>query len=265
MDVVSELLRELTGELVVPRFRRLAAHQVDEKEPGDAVTVVDHEMELALERRLTDLAPGSIVIGEEAVAADPERMRAITGDDVWLVDPLDGTNNFVRGSPDFATMVVRLRHGTPVAAWVYAPAHDRLTVAEAGGGTWHEGQRIIAPDTEPSEPPLGMFYTRYLPASLRRQLDAVPPDAVRRGRPSSAAGIEYPRLLTGHSDFIIYWRTLPWDHLPGALLVQEAGGRSAHFDGSPYRAGAPRKGLLVTRRALQWDDVRRRLNLEELT
>lgn len=82
---------------------------------------------------------------------------------------------------------------------------------------------------------------------------------VRRGHPGRhAAGIEYPDIAEGALDFILYWRTLPWDHAPGSLLVAEAGGVSARLDGSPYRPEAPggEDGLLVAADPECWERTR---------
>lgn len=262
-DQVSEILRELTGEIMLPRFRQLSAAQMSEKTPGDWVTVVDHEMESALAGRLTELLPASIVVGEESAAADPSRLENLGEELVWVVDPLDGTNNFIAGSPDFATMVVLLRHGEPVASWIYAPVHDLLSVAEAGSGAWQNGERVRleAPSSGPGDVPAGVFYTRYLPEELREALAARVGGAVEQRTPRSAAGIEYPRLLAGQTDFILYWRTLPWDHLPGSLMVREAGGVAAHFNGAPYTGADGRKGLLIARSPAQWDWLQNTLAL----
>lgn len=250
---------------MLPRFRQLSAAQMNEKTPGDWVTVVDHEVEAALENRLADLLPGSIVVGEESVAADPSRLAGLRDGLVWVVDPLDGTNNFIAGSPDFATMVVLLRYGEPVASWIHAPVHGSLSVAEAGSGAWQDGRRIHLgePAGGAEETPAGVFYTRHLPDGLREVLAARADGVVGQHAPRSAAGIEYPRLLAGDTDFILYWRTLPWDHLPGSLMVSEAGGVAAHFDGAPYTGTDGRKGLLIARSRTHWDWLQDTLSLQE--
>jgi len=252
IDGVSDILRELSARIMLPRFRQLSSQDIDEKTPGDQVTIVDHEMEDALARRLTALLPGSVVVGEEAVSSNPARLADLAGDTVWVVDPLDGTNNFVKGSVDFACMVVLLRRGDPVASWIHAPVQDSLSVAEAGSGAWHDGRRIVLTPRDDRQPP-----------SIPGPLLAREEGRVAQRRPSSAAGIEYPRMVNGYSDFMLYWRTLPWDHLPGSLLVREAGGVVAHFDGAPYTGTSTHRGLLVAGNREQWDWLQRELALQE--
>ena len=117
LEEVAGLIREVATTIVLPRFRRLDAEDIQQKSPGDVVTVADHESELALEAGLTRLLPGSEVVGEEAVAADPGVLgRMADRGAVWIVDPLDGTNNFAAGKTPFAVMVALLRGGEPAAS-----------------------------------------------------------------------------------------------------------------------------------------------------
>src|SRR6185437_5920408 len=131
LDQVAELIREVAATIVLPRFRHLAAGEIHQKSPGDVVTIADQEAEKALTRRLTALLPGSVVVGEEAVAADPRVLERVRDPGaVWIVDPVDGTNNFAAGKTPFAVMVALLRDAEPAAAWIYDVVDDRMTLAE---------------------------------------------------------------------------------------------------------------------------------------
>src|SRR5690349_17857225 len=112
IERVVSLLREVASELVLPRFGRLAAGEVSEKSPGDMVTIADKQAELVLQQRLTGMLPGSLAVGEEAVAADPSVLERVSSDrPVWLIDPIDGTGNFAAGREPFAMMVTLLHAG----------------------------------------------------------------------------------------------------------------------------------------------------------
>jgi len=148
-DAVLTLLQEVADEVINPRFRDLASEEVAEKKPGDLVTIADREAESLITKALSAAYPGALVLGEEAQAADPsleERFRA--ADHAFTVDPVDGTRNFVHGSPDHAVMVAEVRAGTVVRAWIWQPQHQLAYVAEHGGGTWRNGERL-------ERPPLG--------------------------------------------------------------------------------------------------------------
>ncbi|MBV2156286.1 inositol monophosphatase [Kitasatospora sp. SUK 42] len=259
MDKVAEILAEASAEAVEPRFRALAAGEVMEKAPGEIVTVADREAEVIITRRLRELLPVPVV-GEEAVAADPELALAIRDEPaVWLVDPVDGTSNFVAGRPDYAVMCSLVRTGRTVASWIWQPSTATAYRAELGAGAWRDGVRLTRPPA-PADPAelSGILKSRFLDPDHRRRLEANRSafGATSPGR--SAAGVEYPDVAEGRCDFILYWRTLPWDHAPGSLLVTEAGGVSARFDGTPYRPEAPgcEDGLLVAADPHTWELTR---------
>ena len=124
IEQVSDLLREVAAEAVMPRFRKLAESDVRVKSPGEEVTIADEEAERLLNLRLPALLPGSRVIGEEAVSAQPELLQGLGEGTVFVVDPVDGTANFVKGSPCFSMMVALLREGVrlnPLSAYYTHP------------------------------------------------------------------------------------------------------------------------------------------------
>ena len=123
-DQLLALLQEVAAEIVTPRFRSLAAHEVMEKNPGDLVTVADRESELAIAARLQDAYPDALIVGEEAVSADPSILQKTADADHWFtVDPIDGTKNFVNGSPDHALMVAEMRGTEVVRGVIWQPEY----------------------------------------------------------------------------------------------------------------------------------------------
>ena len=248
LDTVAGLVREVAARAVTPRFRRLAAADVSEKAPGDLVTAADREAEALLVEGLAALTPGVPVVGEEAAAGDPALLELPTRPGpVWLVDPLDGTAGFVAGSPDHAVLVALVVDGTTVAAVVHQPQHGRTYTAERGAGAFLDGVRLArrGPVDRPLHELRGAVVPRLLSPAARRAVQA---NAARFGDltpPTTCAGVEHPRVADGRADFLLFWRTLPWDHAPGALLVTETGGAALRPDGSDYRPGLAGEGLLV--------------------
>jgi fructose-1,6-bisphosphatase/inositol monophosphatase family enzyme len=240
----------------MPRFRALAAGEVEEKTPGELVTVADREAEAVISPGLLALYPGSRVVGEEAAAADAALLSGLDTGAVWLVDPLDGTGNFVAGRQPFSVMVALLIDGEAVASWMLDPVSGDLAMAERGGGAFLNEGRIVVDVSVPKVPGLrGAILRRFLPDGLRdsilkrvEALGEVLPGAV-------CAGADYPKVARGGMDFVMFWRTLPWDHAPGALFLTEAGGKVARFDGTPYRPGDGGNGLLATRNGAVWEQV----------
>jgi fructose-1,6-bisphosphatase/inositol monophosphatase family enzyme len=256
MPIDSEKVRRLIVEVaeseVMPRFEKLEKGDISEKGPGDFVTIADVASEQRLTPALRDLLPGSLVVGEEAVAADPAVLALLDGDDpVWVVDPIDGTANFASGIPMFAIMVALIRRGETLAAWIHDPVKRATATAMAGEGAWYEGRRMsVAPGLEPA----GMSGTLKLRFGNRRL-------ARRLGGRSNlvgsvfdfrCAGHEYLALASGKAHFALYSRLYPWDHAPGHLIHREAGGFSARLDGSAYTPRETAGGLLLAPDEASW-------------
>lgn len=266
LDEVSTLLREVADSVVLPMFQRLDAADIVEKAPGEVVTVADREAERLIGDGLRELLPGSAVVGEEAVADRPELLGHLAGrDDVWLVDPVDGTANFAAGRRPFALMVALLRAGELAASWIFDPIADDLAVAVTGAPTWLNGRRVRTTpyaDGGPSSHDRrlselrGTAMTWFLPVELRTGVAAGESRLAALLGGQHCAGREYLDLLTGRHQFVLFWRTLPWDHAPGVLLVRQAGGVARRFDGTEYHPADDRRGLLVAADEWVWREVR---------
>ncbi|GAA4437663.1 inositol monophosphatase family protein [Phytohabitans houttuyneae] len=255
VDSVGQLLRDVAATVVLPSFQHLAEGDVEEKAPGELVTVADRRAEVRIADGLRSLLPDSVVVGEEGVAADPSVLDLLReSGPVWIVDPIDGTGNFAAGHGPFAIMTALVRGGAPVASWILDPLAGTLAVAESGSGTYVDGVRATLPD-DGSRPLRGAAMNRFLPADLRarvqRGLSAI--DEVLPGL--HCAGREYVDIVSGAQDFVLFWRTLPWDHVPGALLVQEAGGVVRRLDGTPYDLTGDGYGLLAAANDATWRRV----------
>ncbi|MED5619732.1 inositol monophosphatase family protein [Ideonella sp. BN130291] len=255
---VAELLRQAAAAIVVPRFQRLQHGDIEEKSPGEMVTIVDREVEALLTPALQALVPGSRVVGEEASALDARLLQGLDHGAVWLVDPLDGTSNFIVGRPQVAMMVALLRDGQTLAGWILDPLRGTLCSAESGAGAWQDDRRLQV-STPGATALSGIVKTRYLPDGLKQEIERRTTRLHQLHPGSNAAGVDYPAIVRGESDFAVYWRTLAWDHAPGTLLLTEAGGHVARWDGSPYRPGDDRTGLLVAASAQVWEAARHAL------
>lgn len=258
LSAVEDIVVEVAQTIVVPRWRSLEAGDVEEKSPGDLVTVADVEAEHALSRRLADLLPGSAVVGEEAAAADPSVLDRIgESDDIWIIDPVDGTGNFADGDPDFGIMVAQVSAGEIVRAWIHLPIHETTFVAERGAGTARNGTALRLGGVEIDASRLtGAVKTRFLPDDVRTAVTAGLERVAPLDPSTICSAVEYGRIATGDLDYLLYWRTLPWDHAPGALVVAEAGGVARRLEGDSYRVGDSRDGLLVAHSDDAWHQLR---------
>jgi fructose-1,6-bisphosphatase/inositol monophosphatase family enzyme len=236
-DDVEEAVRKAAAAEVMPRFRRLAAHEVDQKAgPHDLVTAADRLAEQYLTAELGALLPGSLVVGEEAVHADPASYEALQGDTpVWIVDPVDGTRQFVHGDPGFCMLVALARSGVLLASWTYAPARDQLATAIRGRGAFLDGQRLHAGTPEPGRDlQVATSHPDYTTEDQKRGLLGLWTDGVAP-RPCGSAGLEYLAVARGELDAVAFSWEAAWDHAAGLLLVEEAGGTHLTVTGEPFR------------------------------
>jgi fructose-1,6-bisphosphatase/inositol monophosphatase family enzyme len=255
---VGALMAEAAERAILPRFRALAQHEIEEKSPGELVTVADREAEAILTAGLPLLLPGSRVIGEEACASDPGLLESLGDGTVWLVDPLDGTGNFAAGRPTFAVMVALLRDGIVQAGWMLDPLSGQLARAELGGGAWIGDRRLRAAPLAPGARMRGSM-GRFMPEAMQSRLA----ERLRAGAEPlpglMSAGVEYPLIGAGERDFAFYWRTLAWDHAAGVLVLNEAGGKAARPDGSAYAPTKAGNGLLAAASPDRWEQAHRLL------
>ncbi|MGW0083896.1 inositol monophosphatase family protein [Streptomyces sp. NPDC003393] len=234
---VEEAVRKAAAAEIMPRFRRLADHEVDQKSgPHDLVTDADRLTERYLTDALGGLLPGSVVVGEEAVHADPAVYEAIRGEaPVWIVDPVDGTRQFVHGDPGFCTLVALALGGVVLASWTYAPAHDRLATAVRGRGARLDGERLRAGAPDPDRAlRVATSHPDYTTDEQKRALLGLWTDGVEP-RVCGSAGLEYLAVARGELDATAFSWEAAWDHAAGLLLVEEAGGVHLTTAGEPFR------------------------------
>ena len=255
-DEILTLVKDVAADVITPRFRQLHSDDVHVKAPGSLVTVADHEAEWEITAALKEAYPDAVILGEEAHEADPSLMnRYAAAPHAFTVDPVDGTRNFVAGSLDHAVMVAEIRDGQTVRSWIWQPEHEVAWTAERGGGTWRNGEPVTLDSAPTGDPDLPAGAT-----SMRR---------IRRQTYTGLAplrltwlccGVDYPRLMEGETDFIVYNHSWPWDHAPGGLMVTEAGGVIGDMAGEPYSPLSLRPGLVVARDRTTYDSAVRAIS-----
>ncbi len=242
---VAALMRRVAAEAILPRYQTLAAHEVIAKAANDMVTIADTEAEVMLADGLAQILPEAAIVGEEAVHADPALSERLDSGLCWIIDPVDGTNNFAAGKPPFGIILALSDGGVTQSGWIYDPLQDRLCIAHQGKGAFVNGERITARSTGQT-PPIAAISTVFLDPAQRAAVQArIAPWYTLVDIPRCAAE-QYPRLVLGVNDISVFERTLPWDHAAGVLFVNEAGGMAARPDGSPYRTDQHgQKGLFA--------------------
>jgi fructose-1,6-bisphosphatase/inositol monophosphatase family enzyme len=256
IQAIGKIIEELAAEIILPRFRRLEADDISEKGIRDVVTVVDEMMESSLADRLRSYLPGSNVLGEEDVYRNPDKMSLLRcRDPIWIIDPLDGTKNFVEGKHEFAVMVSLLRGSRPVAAWIHDPVGSTTAVAEAGAGARICEQRIQIGDLTPEGGVLrgslqsGWNNLRTLRFPVSPQIEIEPS--------LHCAAHEYLRLLTKKRHFALFISLMPWDHVAGTFIYTQAGGVARSLDGPAYKPQDYSKaGIILAPNDEIWESLR---------
>lgn len=260
---LAEILREAAAAEILPRFRRLDPVDIRQKTSAtDLVTRADEQAERLIRARVAELAPQALFVGEEAVAAEPGLLDALDSAELAVVvDPVDGTANFAAGLPLFAVMASVVARGETVAGIIFDPMGDDWFMAEKGAGAWFRRpdgfeDRMAVASPVPLADMVGTVSMAFMPRDSRAQVFANL-DKVRIPANFRVAGHEYRLLAGGHTHFSAYNKLMPWDHLAGTLIVQEAGGYAARFDGSPYLPHHRSGGLLLTADEQTWQTLRR--------
>ncbi|NOW47005.1 fructose-1,6-bisphosphatase/inositol monophosphatase family enzyme [Novosphingobium sp. SG751A] len=257
-EAVHDVMADAAARAIRPRYQHLAAADIIEKASDDLVTIADKESEAILAEGLARILPEAAIVGEEAAFADPSILSRLGSDLCWIIDPLDGTNNFAHGRPPFGILVALAQGGETIGGWIYDVLSGRFCHARSGEGAYLNGERLTA-RTSGESPAVAAISVLFAdPARRAALMDHIAPHYRMVEIPRCAAE-QYPRLATGVNDVSIFERTLAWDHAAGVLFLNEAGGKAARFDGTPYRVDEDRRGLIGASSPALWDELAARM------
>ncbi len=235
---ITNLLERTAAAIITPRFRSLGSVDVMSKgNANELVTVADREAEAFIKKELNSAFPKALVVGEESVFEHPELLEDLAAaSHAFVIDPIDGTRNYVQGRIEHGVMVAELRDGTATRGWIYQPQTQRAYVGVLGQGVTLNGAPLVRTVVE--RPPLG--------ATSKRHLHGFTGDGVLSPVVNTrfACAFDYPRVLHGELDFVNYTKSRPWDHLAGALMITELGGEVRTLDGQLYTVASPDQGLI---------------------
>jgi len=226
------------GAVILRYMNRVEGLAVEEKARHDYVSEVDRMAEAEIVRELRRAFPGHAVLGEET---------GLTGksDKVWVVDPLDGTHNYLRGFPHFCVSIGFRDHGDLVHAVVYDPLRDELFTASKGDGAFLNDRRMRVTKRENLQ---GALLATGYPYRQREHIDAqlamtrVLLSEAEDIRRTGSAALDLAYVAAGRLDGYFEIGLKPWDMAAGCLLVKEAGGHFCDFTGN---SGMPDNGNLV--------------------
>ena len=242
-DTIVALMEECSKKILLPSFGKLTKNQIWRKDNKSLVTQADLDSEKFLIRRLTEILPGSLTIGEEEAEGNPEILDHFQREHaVWVIDPLDGTSNYSEGNSKFAILISLCLNGEIVAGWLGMPAFDLYIWGIKGEGAWSRGKKLKTKKSEGAD-------LLSLSGSLGARMRKIPglDDSFESIKNYRCCGAEYVDIALGKLDFAHYPRTKPWDHCAGNIVVREAGGFIGELiAGSNYKPWqSAKEGILV--------------------
>ena len=238
LEVGREAARK-AGEIIQANFRALAAEDIHGKGENDFVTRVDREAEAAIIGIITREFPHHRVLAEEG------GYSTVSSDYLWVIDPLDGTTNFIHGIPHFAVSLALLKNDRVIFGLIYEPLSGELFHAGLGRGAFLNGRPIAVSGTSGLDSALGAtgfpFKAPDRAAAYAAAFKSLLPKCKDMRRCGSAA-LDLAYTACGRYDFFWEAHLLPWDFMAGKLLISEAGGLSGDFAGNEL---AVRKGSVL--------------------
>ena len=236
LDFAIQTARE-AGRVLAEKFGR--AIRVTNKGDIDLVTEADIASERLIVERIRSYHPRHAILTEES--GDVVALGDVDSEYKWIIDPLDGTTNYAHGYPVFCVSVALEHEGRVVVGVVYDPTRDEMFAAERGQGATLNGRSLRVSETSELNDALlctgfpydvrdrGDFARHFRNFIMRAQ-------SVRR---DGAAALDLAYVAAGRFDAFYEEGLRPLDVAAGVLLVEEAGGRVTHYDGSPFRIYTP--------------------------
>ncbi len=265
IDWLADLLARAATAEIMPRFRRLSPDDIRQKtSAADLVTEADERAELMITAELKQKFPDALIVGEEAHERDSSLLEGLSGAELaFVIDPVDGTFNFASGVPLFGVMLAVVSKGETVAGLIHDPlGRDWLIGAKSAGSHVRSADGSQAPVRVAAPAPIsqmtGAVSWHYLKEPMRSRMAKNQAKSLAQFGYRCAAH-EYRLLACGFGHFVVYNKLMPWDHLAGVLIHQEAGGYSARIDGSSYLPGHVDGGLLVAPDRDSWRELREEL------
>jgi len=223
---LESILRQ-AGEILLDYFN--TDFTVKKKPQAGLVTDADFASEKFIKAALADLVPGAAMLAEESGQSG-------SSDYCWVIDPLDGTNNFAHGLPYFCVSIALTYKGVPQIGGIYQPLLKELFYAQKNGGATLNGRptKVSAlPDLSESTILVGLPYAKdEAYKNILSKLQIIGPDSYSI-RHMGAAALDCAYVASGRLDAVFFANLKWWDAAAGVLLIQEAGGIATDFNGQP--------------------------------
>ena len=245
-DKIYDLFYEVSKKFIIPNFKNLKSNQINYKNNTEIVTLIDIEVETYLQKKLINFINNSYFVGEEIYTNNKNIIDFYKQKQYcWTVDPIDGTSNYVKGKENFAIMIALTYSSTIIQSWIYKPITEQFFYSKLDEGAYLNSKKIKIKKSNSMTEAIGSISTKYWDINLDNKIKILKNNFKQIDHYGSI-GCEYIDIVLGKRDFTILSKLSPWDHLPGVLMVREAGGYDSHFDGYRYLFNQISKNLIVS-------------------
>lgn len=242
---IKSILFDLSNRFILPMFNNLKEENILRKDNNDLVTSVDLRVEDELNKILCKLLPNSLFVGEEKFSKSPNIIKNYNQKQYcWTVDPIDGTTNFAKGKEKFAVMIALSFREKILQSWIYKPLTEEFYFAINGGGFFINDKRINIYNTSSLNKSKGSISTKYWESDYLSTMKRIK-NNFGEVKSYGCIGFEYIDIANSVRDFAVLSKLSPWDHLPGILIIREAGGFDSYFDEGMYNHCLQKKNLVV--------------------
>ena len=248
---VNSLLIETSKNIILPKYKSLKNNEIKTKDSSnDYVTIADEEAEKFLTKNLKNILPLSHVIGEESVYSNKDILKKLDEKEpVWIIDPIDGTSNFISGIDKFYIIIALVINNNTIMGWIHNPISNETAWGYKGYGTWIDNKKIsIEKNNKKLIDNKAAIYHKSL-IDYKNKFKYI--------KYNGSAAHEYISLIKNKIQISCFSRLLPWDHAAGILLHKEAGGYSALLNSREYFPNSKNPGgILSTPTSDIWNSVR---------
>ena len=230
VEYITSILIDVNDKIILNYFNKLSPNDIHTKTSSDDfVCVADKISENFITNKLFNYLDITKIIGEESAFINKENYFSLLNEPLlWVIDPIDGTKNYINGNKNFCSMISLVKHSCPIASFIYKPLERELIYAFKGNGAYilNIDKKILSKlkieINEVSEI-IGSGGTKGIPDVFRESILYNLRTHTKRLFIGSA-GIETVMLATNQIQFIFHGRVTPWDHSPFDLIIKEAGG-----------------------------------------
>lgn len=229
---IAQKAARVAGEILMEHFKKLPREAIRKKQRNDFLSYVDESSEQAIVSILNEHFPGCSILAEEGSGVEQDSEFR------WIIDPLDGTTNYIHGLPVFCISIALQKNNEIILGVIYDPVHDEMFSAEKGKGAFLNDQTLqVSKASYLSESFIATgfpFKAKHLLKDYLGAFEGIFRECIGMRRMGSAA-IDLAYVAAGRFDGFWELGLSPWDMAAGAIIIEEAGGRMSDFwDQSDY-------------------------------